>query len=312
MIVRSVHSRKAALAILAAACTAPAAVRAQAMTLRIGAATADSFAEGYYAADQGAFAKAGIDATIATFPAGGQIVQAAAAGAIDVGVGDPIALANAAKAGVPLAYFAGSGLYTSDAPTSLMVVPSASPIRTAKDFEGQAIGVANLSSIILVAVKAWLERGGADLAKVKFFELAQSQLAEAAVRGTVAGAFVSETFISGQSDKLRILGACYDALAKQFLLSGWFAKRDWIRANPEVAKRYAQVMYDTARWANGHHDDTAAILSKQTGMELARIKAIHRMQYATSLDPKLLQPVLDASAKYKLLDARLSAADLIA
>lgn len=304
-------SRKHALG-AAASLLLPVPARAQALpAVRIGAATADSFAEAYFAADQGFFTRAGLTAPITTFSGGGPIVQAAAAGAIDIGIGDPIAIANAVRGGVPLAYLAGAGLYSSDAPTTLMCVAAASPLHTAKDLEGQTVAVANISSISTVAVKAWLVSGGADLAKVRIFELPQAEMPAAIVRGTVAAGFLAETFFTVERDRLRVFSKPYDTVGKQFLLSGWFAARDWAAHNADAVKRFTTAIYNTARWSNNHHDETAVILSKQTGMDVARIREIHRIQYATGLDRRMIQPVLDAATKYKLLDTRMDAADLI-
>jgi NitT/TauT family transport system substrate-binding protein len=283
-----------------------------ATTVRIGAATAESFAEPYFAADQGFFTRAGINAPISTFSAGGPIVQAAAANAIDVGIGDVIAVANAVHAGVPFALFAGGGLYSSDAPTSVLCVATGSPVRTPKDLEGQTIAVANFSSITSVGVKAWLEANGVDLAKVRFYELPQAEMAAAIVRGTVTAAFIAETFYTSERDKLRIFAQPYDTVAKQFLISGWFASRDWLARNAESAKHLADAIYAAARWSNEHQDDTAAVLSKLTGMDVARIRSIHRVQWAVKLDPRLIQPVLDVATKYKLLETHMSAADIMA
>ena len=37
-----------------------------------------------------------------------------------------------------------------------------------------------------------------------------------------------------------------------------------------------------------------------------------RTQFATSLDPALIQPLIDTAAKYKAIDARFEARDFIA
>ena len=38
---------------------------------------------------------------------------------------------------------------------------------------------------------------------------------------------------------------------------------------------------------------------------------MNRTRYATSLDPKLMQPVLDVALKYQLIEKPLNAADLM-
>jgi NitT/TauT family transport system substrate-binding protein len=280
-------------------------------TIRIGASPADSYAEAQYAQEGGFFAKYGISAEITSFPNAQAIVQAAAGGAIDVGMADMIQLVNPILKGVPLAYFAGGSLYRSDAPATLLVVGKSSAVQKAKDLEGQTIGVVALNSISSMSVTEWLRRGGADLSTVKIFELPFSTMVPALDRGTIAAAFLAEPFLSGNRSDLRILASTYDTIAKQFYIGAWFSSRDWMTGNADLSRRLTQALYDTARWANTHRDDTAAILAKISKLELERIKTMTRAVWATSLDPKLMQPVIDLAAKYKLIEKPVNAADLI-
>ena len=59
-----------ALAAATAVALAPGAVRAQAVTVRIGQNANDAFGEGYYGADNGTFAAAGLNVEITTLPNG--------------------------------------------------------------------------------------------------------------------------------------------------------------------------------------------------------------------------------------------------
>jgi ABC-type nitrate/sulfonate/bicarbonate transport system substrate-binding protein len=132
-------------------------------------------------------------------------------------------------------------------------------------------------------------------------------------RGTVAAACLSEPIMSGAlGADAKVLGKVYDAIAKQFYISDWFTTRDWLAANPEAAKRFVGVIYDTARWANAHHDDSAAILAKYTKIDLDRLKSMNRCIYATDLRASMVQPVLDTAFKYKSLVAATNVASMIA
>jgi hypothetical protein len=71
------------------------------------------------------------------------------------------------------------------------------------------------------------------------------------------------------------------------------------------------VMYDTARWANVHHTESAPILSKYSKLDVERVEAMTRISYATSFQPALVQPVLDIAYKYKQLATPVNARDII-
>ena len=109
----------------------------------------------------------------------------------------------------------------------------------------------------------------------------------------------------------KVFGKPYDTIGKQFLISDWFSTRDWVAKNPDAAKRFVQTIYDTARWANAHHDESAVILAKYTKIDVDRIKHMNRCAYATDLQPAMVQPVLDTAFKYKSLATATSAASMI-
>jgi NitT/TauT family transport system substrate-binding protein len=132
-------------------------------------------------------------------------------------------------------------------------------------------------------------------------------------RGVLAAATLSEPIMSDAlAADAKVFAKPYDAIAKQFYISDWFTTRDWLAKNPDVAKRFVGAIYDTARWANTHHDDSAAILSKYTKIDVDRIKRMNRSGYATDLKASMVQPVLDTAFKYKVLGTATAATSMIA
>ena len=310
-------SRSEVLGVLAAgAATAalPRPVRAQnaPFKLRVGSVPADTYAEGYYALDVGLFDKAGLSVEIIPFSNGAAMAAAAAGGSIDVGVGDATELANGISRGLPFVLIAGGGLYSTNAPTTTLCITKSSTITKASDLEGQNVAVVSLVSLMSSAVKSWLTQNGADISKIHFIELPFPQMPPALSRGTVAAACLSEPIMSGAlGADAKVLGKVYDAIAKQFYISDWFTTRDWIARNQDAAKRFVSVAYETARWANANHEQSLAILAKYAKYDLDLVRSMRRASYATTLDAKLIQPVLDAGAKYKALERPYNANDLI-
>lgn len=307
-------NRSRALALLASAPAffSPRAAVAQTAPIRLGAAINDSYAEPYFAADAGFFDRAGVNVNITTFPSAPAMITAAVGNAIDVGTADVIQVGNAVNHGVPLAFFAGVGLYSSAAPTTYLCVTKESSIRSAKDLEGKTVAVVALTSISTITVHEWLHQNGADPGAVKFFEIPFSSMAPALARGTTAAALISEPFVSMSKDALRVLADTQHVIAPTYYISALFASRDWISQNAAPAKRFRDALYATARWANTHQSDTAVILSKYTKLDVDRIRAMTRVRFATALDPKLMQPVLDFAYKNGALDKQVSAKALIA
>jgi ABC-type nitrate/sulfonate/bicarbonate transport system substrate-binding protein len=79
-----------------------------------------------------------------------------------------------------------------------------------------------------------------------------------------------------------------------------------------LAKRFANVIYETARWANAHHDETATMLASFSRVDVQTIRASTRAPYSTELSAALIQPQLDLAYRFHAIDGPVNANDLIA
>ena len=285
----------------------------QSAPIRIGAPASDSFAIAFFAVDGGFFSRAGLDVTATVFPGSGAVTAAVVGGALEAGLTDVVQLGNAFNHNVPIGAFAGAGIYdTNGEKVTALCVTKTSPIRSAKDFEGQTIALVTLESISAAAVRAWLTTHGANTQNIKFIEMPYAQMGPALARGTVGGIYVAEPVMSQILPDVRVLASPYDAIGAHLLTSAWFATQDWLDKNRDTAKKMVRAIYDASRWANDHHDLTMPILEKYAKLDTARVQGMHRTRFATSLDPRLLQPVLDAAATYHLIEKPVQAASVIA
>jgi NitT/TauT family transport system substrate-binding protein len=307
-------TRSHVLALLAAAPAAAVPVRTTAQpapAIRIGSSTSgDGYSEPFYGAEFGFWKNAGLNVEMVDLPNTGAIAAAVAGRAIDVGFADLVTIGNAVNHGVPWVVIGGGALYSGDAPATILCVAKDSAIRTAKDLEGRAIGVVALASISSLGVRAWLESNGADLTKIKLYELSYPTMVPALNRGDIAAAFIAEPVLTGVKKDVRLLSNAFDAVAKSFLISTCFTTRARVTENPALTKRLVQALDEIARWANTHHDDTAVVLSKGSRIPLEVVRTMTRVRYG-NLETRLVQPVLDVAAKYKAIEKPLNAADLI-
>ncbi len=306
-------TRYAAIASAAAAAVATAyrPASAQRAPIRLGAGTGDAHMEPFYAETLGAFKRAGLDVTITTFANPAAIAEAMAGSAIDVGLSDPLQLAQASLRGIPFAYFAGGTLFSVTTPTLVLCSSSQGSIRAAKDLERKTIAVPTVHTFVDISISEWLKQGGADPSGVKFFEMHYGEVPAGLARGTIDAGLVGEPFLSDAKTSLRQLGVPFAAVAKSFYVVAWFARRDWLAANADQARRLAGVFYDTARWANTHQSDSAAIESTHLKMDPARIATMARNTFDTKLDLSQIQPVLDVSTRYQLLPRQVAATEIV-
>ena len=241
----------------------PGAARAQTpAVLHVATGGKESDAQVYYAQDLGYFAKAGLNVDIATMANGAAIAAAVAAGALQIGSSNILAIATAHQKGLPFVFIAPGGQYRDTVPTTQVVTALNSPIRTGKDLNGKTIGSISLRALDQFSVMAWIDQNGGDSSTVKFVEIPTAEMPAALDRGTIDAAQMAEPFLSANRGKVRLLGRSYGAVAKQFLIAGWFARTDWIAQNADVVKRFNDAIAQTAQWANAYPAKAADIIEK--------------------------------------------------
>jgi NitT/TauT family transport system substrate-binding protein len=296
----------------------PRSAGAQAQTLHIAGVFSDLFAEPFYAKDAGAFAKAGFDVDAISLSNAGAVAAAIGGGSLELGTGDLVSGVNAINAGVPILLVAGGGLYRerTDAHSTILGVVSDSPIRVPKDMIGKSIGVPTLVGMTTACVRAWLPANGVPESSVRFVEIPASSTMPALERGTIDIGMLSEPFVTFAGSAIRAVASPYDIAAerapnKEFCVSVWYASKPWFEADPARSRRVVQAIYDTARWANSHRDDTFAILVRDGKLDADKARGMLRTTYATSLSPAIVQPVLDIAMQNKMFSKPVDASVLI-
>ena len=87
--------------------------------------------------------------------------------------------------------------------------------------------------------------------------------------------------------------------------------RDYVEHNREVVDRFARVMLAATIYTNAHHAETAPLIIAFTGLDPALAGQLHRGPLAEYLDPRDVQPPIDAAARYKVIERSFPAQELI-
>jgi NitT/TauT family transport system substrate-binding protein len=280
-------------------------------TVRFGTLPIDPAMECYYAQDMGFFEKAGIDAQIQAFSSGGAVAAGIVGGAINIGNVDLVSVASAHARGVPLVLLAPAGVYTKTAQTYVLLVPKTSSIRSAKDLSGKTIAVNGLKNINQIPTEAWIDNNGGDSKSVRFIEMPFPSMLPALRDGKIDVAAVTEPTLSFAKDEFRIIPLDGKNIAPSFIVAGWTTTRQWAEQNPDVVKRLVTVINQTALWANANHTRTAAIVSRISKLPLPVVEHMQRAYYGEKLDPRMIQPVIDATAKYGAIPKAFPASEII-
>jgi NitT/TauT family transport system substrate-binding protein len=260
--------RALALVLVAVLCV-PSASQA-AVTLRVGKAspTAATMVPLVVGAQEGFFAKQGLEVQIFDFAGGAKLHQAMAAGSLDLGIGAGTDLALIAKGSPELAVAncAGPLLFIG------MAVPKDSPAHSLADLKGARIGVTTVNSLTdwlaleLARQRGWgpdgvtpIAIGGDTASEIASF---RTHMVDAGILST-ALAFQMEAQGEGR------LIAPASSWAGELGGSVVFATNTLIAHDPDAIRRFLVGWFDAVRFMRTNHDESVKIAAQMTGMPLA-------------------------------------------
>lgn len=310
----TVPSRASAIAAIGASVLLPGIVRAQAAMMNVAGVPEDSITAALYADQSGLFAKNGLSVQITSQRSGSAIASGVVGGAYQIAKSSLVSLILARGKGIPFVLVAPGGLYASTAPNTAMLVPKDSPLKTAADLNGKTLAVSAIGDLYDLSTKEWMAKNGGDPTSIKLVELPIAAVPDAIAAGRIDAGMVIEPVLQRAIDagKVKVISHPMDAIAPRFLYSGWFTTSDWAAANAKATAAFAKAMRDAAVYVNAHEAQTVDLLAKFSGIDAADIAKMVRAESALVLDPKQIQPVIDAAAKYKLIAAPFDARDMIA
>lgn len=308
-------TRRAALAAGAAVLAAPSLAGAQPapVTLKMAGSVNDDVTPLLYAMSSGLLKKAGIDVVLEKGRSGSAVASAVTGGAYDIGKSSIVGLINAHAHGVPYVFVAPGGLYENTAPVTALMVRSDSAIKTGADLNGKNVAVSAIGDLYTLSVRAWVDQHGGDSTTLKLVEIPLSAVPEALATGRIDAGCLEEPEVQEAVDsgKVHVIGHMFDAIAPRFMYTGWFANMDFAVKNRAMLDRFRTAFRTATQYTNTHKADTVDLSSKFTLIDPKTVARSVRVTAALTLDPKLIQPVIDACVKYKVIPATFDAKEMI-
>jgi NitT/TauT family transport system substrate-binding protein len=300
--------------VLAFAFTNPQAVRPQELpTIHIASVTNDTCSAILYAIKLGLFQKAGLNVDFQGMSSGAAASAAVAGGSAQFGQSSLVTLIDAHARGVPFTLVAPSGLITRGSMYAAAIVRSDSPIKSAADLNGKTFAVPAIKDLNQIAAMAWVDQNGGESRTLKFIELSAPATIAAIEDGRVDAANVGTPTLTLalEGGKTRIMAKVFDAFGNRFENTGWFTTIDYAKNNPDTVTRFARVMRQAGQLANSRHAETAALLTDYFKGDPKVYARMARVEFAATLDPRDIQPLVDAAVKYKAIDRAFPAQEMI-
>lgn len=301
---------------LTAVATAPVFGQASApVMLHLTGTGADDVVSVLYAQKSGLFRAAGLDTVYERANSGAAGVAAVVSGSFEIGKSSMGSLIVARARNINLKIVAGGAIFRSADQQGqvLLVVAADSPLRTAKDFNGKTLSVPALGDQNVLAARAWIDSQGGDSRTIQFVEVPSSAAAAAVSQGRVAGSVLVPPFAARAiaDGKMRSVATVFSAIAPRFLETAWFTTGDFAATHRDMLLRFGKVVAGASVYVNAHQADVLDLAASFSGQTTASIVQNGISTLATSVDSRDIQPLIDAMAKYSLIDRRFNAADFI-
>jgi NitT/TauT family transport system substrate-binding protein len=280
--------------------------------VRMVAVTGGDFAIGFFATEMGFFKQQNIEVQTTQVPGGGAATAALVGGSFDLAITNLGSTSAAFVRGLPIVVLAGGSLYSSNGPSAFLVGPVNTPIRSAKDLAGKTIGVSTLRDLAQVGIMSWIDQNGGDSHASTYVEMPSLDITPSVIRGRIdVGLVINPRYIEAK-DNFHLIATPYDAIAKQFMISAAIVNKTWLEQNLALAQRVVTALRAAAAWGNQNVKLSSDLVSKYTKVPPELVARTPRAPLAVDNDPRMMQPPIDALAKYGFIPRRFAAAEMIA
>jgi ABC-type nitrate/sulfonate/bicarbonate transport system substrate-binding protein len=281
------------------------------VTIRIAGTPDDAKTPLYYGISSGMYRKAGLDVQFVVTSSGAAATTSVFTNASEMGTGSLMSVATAFLKGLPIVVAANGTIVDAKVLNAGIVAAADSPVKTGADMNGKVVGVSALNDVSTLYVSVWVDTHGGDSKTLKFVELSNTLAPDALASHRVDMALMQQPQLQAAVDAGKIRVVANAIIGKDpYVLATYFANRDWALAHLDAVKTFARVTYAAATYTNAHPEATAAMVSDMTKIPLPVLQKMPRFRGATSSDPALLQPLINAAADYKLLPRGFSAKEL--
>jgi NitT/TauT family transport system substrate-binding protein len=268
--------------------------------LVVASAPDDDITPVLYAQKAGLFAAAGLSVKVQAASNGTAVAAAVAGGAVPIGKASLLSIILAHTRGVPFTIIAPCATADARGNYSGFIVLKDGPIHSARDLSGKIVSVPALNDMQSLATHAWIDANGGDSKAVSFIEAPVTAAGAAIDAGRIAAGILQNPSLakSMATGRYRSLGKPIEDTFNGMMVSAYISDAGWVAKNTDVVKRFGQVMARASDYASSHHDQTIDLIADFSGIERSTVATMTRAAYATTLDPALVQPLIDAATKY--------------
>ena len=267
-------------------------------TIRIAYIPFEASSQLFYASALGLWEKSGLAVDLVPNPFGAAIAAAVASDAVDIGYATVMTLASAHAKHLPFTIVAPANAFSVNQPLTGQLMSASAEVRTGKDLNGKTIGSPGLNTLGEYGVRAWVDANGGDASTLHFVEIPFPEMAAALQTKRIDAAYIAEPFYETAKKTAHPVATEFDAIAKEFIVAGWFTTTDWATAHAPLVAKFAAVIRDATEWAQKNPAACTDIIVKYLKVDRNVVAGSPRTYFAKTLAPALIQPGIDLTARY--------------
>lgn len=295
---------------------------AQLSKVRAGYMTIACYTQLYWGLEKGTFTAEGLAVEPITVPSSGRSLEALSGGSLEMGTATPLELALARDKGFDYVIVApGCTSGTVRAPgvgpgyrdQSPIMVLEDSPIRTAKDLEGQPVGTHALYSINWLFTMDWVKKKGADPTKLNWIEVPFPQLDVALRTRRVVAVHITEPFatVSLRQGGVRAIDYPFTAHTPDLALGHPVTTEAILKKHPDMVRKFARAVNKAIVDMEGKPAERLEALRKYVKIDPELARAMVWPNWKPAIDLKSVQAYIDLAFEWKLIGKKMRAADLV-
>ncbi len=279
--------------------------------LRIGFAPIADCAHLYVATEEGLWAKHGLEVEETELGAGPKILEALAAGSIDVAFTGIVPLLQARSHGLPFVVVGGAIVEDPEHTAHRLLARAGATIGGVGDLAGKSVAVATRQGMDELVLDEALAKAGIAKDAVQLREVPFARMEGVLRSGEIDAAVAMEPYVSAaaKDGSAQVIGDPYTDVAARTLVSTWVMKSD--AAKGEAGRAVGATFAEAAAWIAEHDAETRAIVAKRTGLDPTTVASMpmNRMEAAPRKED--IEAMIDRASKVGLVPAPPKADELL-
>lgn len=258
----------------------------------------------WLAKQKGIFEKNGLDVKIVEFRSGGDAINAAQGGDVEIFMSIVGTAMVAIERGFDFrAIFQNEVGGTKGPDSGSIQVLANSDIKSISDLGGKKVAVPAIAAQNTIAAREVMKNAGVDLKTVQFVELPFPTHAAALRAKQVDAVITVDPFTTEliRSNVGRVLSWNYVESIPEQPLGVWFAKRSYVDQNPQVIERFNKSVKEATDIMNADIDEARKQVAAYTGLPSEVVMSMPLNGWNYTVRPAKWQQIIDMMYDHDIL-----------